>query len=250
MTIFDKTMLSGQCALVTGGTRGIGKAICIALAEAGCDVAFTGRGSAETATDTISAIEALGRKAVYYTCNVSDYTATEQTVSQMVKDFGKLDILVNNAGVTKDMLLPQMSERDFDAVVDVNLKGAFHMMRHGSRQMMRKRTGRIVNISSVAGLMGNGGQVNYAAAKAGLIGMTKSAAKELAGRGITVNAVAPGLVETDMTADLPDDKLLEAVPLHRMAKPEEVAALVVFLCSPAAGYITGEVLRVDGGLAM
>ncbi len=250
MTIFDKTMLSGQCALVTGGTRGIGKAICIALAEAGCDVAFTGRGSAETATDTISAIEALGRKAVYYTCDVSDYTATEQTVSQMVKDFGKLDILVNNAGVTKDMLLPQMSEGDFDAVVDVNLKGAFHMMRHGSRQMMRKRTGRIVNISSVAGLMGNGGQVNYAAAKAGLIGMTKSAAKELAGRGITVNAVAPGLVETDMTADLPDDKLLEAVPLHRMAKPEEVAALVVFLCSPAAGYITGEVLRVDGGLAM
>ncbi len=250
MGIFNETMLAGQCALVTGGTRGIGQAIAIALAEAGCDVAFTGRGGAESAADTLTAIEALGRKAVYYSCDVSDYAAAEATVAQVVKDFGKIDILVNNAGITRDMLLAQMGEADFDAVLGVNLKGAFHMLRHVSRQMMRKRTGRIVNISSVAGLMGNGGQVNYAAAKAGLIGMTKSAAKELAGRNITVNAIAPGLVETDMTAGLEAGTLADAVPLKRMARPEEVAALVTYLCAPVAGYITGEVIRIDGGLAM
>ncbi len=250
MTIFNETMLAGQCALVTGGTRGIGQAIAVALAEAGCDIAFTGRGSAESAAETIAAIEALGRKAVYYSCDVSDYAAAEATVTQVAKDFGRIDILVNNAGITRDMLLAQMSEADFEAVIDVNLKGAFHMMRHVSRQMMRKRTGRIVNISSVAGLMGNPGQVNYAAAKAGLIGMTKSAAKELAGRSITVNAIAPGLVETDMTAGMETGALADAVPLKRMAKPQEVAALVTYLCSPMAGYITGEVIRIDGGLAM
>ncbi len=250
MGMFDASLLVGQCALVTGGTRGIGQAIALSLAEAGCDIAFTGRGSVESAAETMALVEKAGRKAIYYTCDVSNYHATEQTVAQVVKDFGKIDILVNNAGITHDMLLVQMGEADFDSVVDVNLKGTFHMLRHVSRQMMRKRYGRIVNISSVAGLMGNGGQVNYAAAKAGIIGMTKSAAKELASRGITVNAIAPGLVETHMTVGMEAGNLLAAVPVGRMGKSEEIGALTVFLVSPSAGYITGEVVRIDGGLAM
>ena len=220
----------------------------MALAEAGADVIITGRTESEQARDVLRQIEAMGRKAVFYGCDVSSYTETEELVKNTVGTFGKIDILVNNAGITRDMLLPQMSEADFDAVIDTNLKGTFQMMRHVSRQMMRKKYGRIVNISSVAGLMGNGGQVNYAASKAGVIGMTKSAAKELAARGITVNAIAPGLVETDMTKDLQEAQF--AVPAGRMAKPEEVAALVVYLASPMAGYITGEVIRIDGGLAM
>lgn len=246
--MFQNNMLAGQCALVTGGTRGIGKAAALALAEAGADVTITGRTESEQARDVLRQIEAMGRKAVFYGCDVSSYTETEALVKNTVCTFGKIDILVNNAGITRDMLLPQMSEADFDAVIDTNLKGTFQMMRHVSRQMMRKKYGRIVNISSVAGLMGNGGQVNYAASKAGVIGMTKSAAKELAARGITVNAIAPGLVETDMTKDLQEAQF--AVPAGRMAKPEEVAALVVYLASPMAGYITGEVIRIDGGLAM
>lgn len=246
--MFQNNILAGQCALVTGGTRGIGKAAALALAEAGADVTITGRTESEQARDVLRQIEAMGRKAVFYGCDVSSYTETEELVKNAVGTFGKIDILVNNAGITRDMLLPQMSEADFDAVIDTNLKGTFQMMRHVSRQMMRKKYGRIVNISSVAGLMGNGGQVNYAASKAGVIGMTKSAAKELAARGITVNAIAPGLVETDMTKDLQEAQF--AVPMGRMAKPEEVAALVVYLASPMAGYITGEVIRIDGGLAM
>ena len=246
--MFQNNILAGQCALVTGGTRGIGKAAALALAEAGADVIITSRTESEQARDVLRQIEAMGRKAVFYGCDVSSYTETEELVKNAVGTFGKIDILVNNAGITRDMLLPQMSEADFDAVIDTNLKGTFQMMRHVSRQMMRKKYGRIVNISSVAGLMGNGGQVNYAASKAGVIGMTKSAAKELAARGITVNAIAPGLVETDMTKDLQEAQF--AVPAGRMAKPEEVAALVVYLASPMAGYITGEVIRIDGGLAM
>ena len=172
-------------------------------------------------------------------------------MKQIIADVGKIDILVNNAGITRDMLLAQMSEVDFDTVIDVNLKGSFHMLRHVSRQMMRKKYGRIVNVSSVAGLMGNAGQVNYAASKAGIIGMTKSAARELASRGITVNAVAPGLVATDMTRNLTDNNhLADSVPVGRMAEAEEVAALVTYLASPCAAYITGEVIRIDGGLAM
>lgn len=251
MNIFKADILSGQCAVVTGAARGIGKAIAISLAQAGADIAVIDRCAPEAAEDTVGLIMGLGRKAVFYSGDVTDYAGTEALVKQIIADFGKIDILVNNAGITKDMLLAQMGEAEFDAVIGVNLKGTFDMMRHVSRQMMRKKYGRIINISSVAGIMGNAGQVNYAASKAGVIGMTKSAAKELAARGITVNAVAPGLVETDMTKDLADNNNLAAgVPLARMAKPEEVAALVTFLSSPAAAYITGEVVRIDGGLAM
>ena len=247
MRIFQPDMLAGQCALVTGGTRGIGQAVCYMLAEAGADVAVIGRSSGE---ETVAGVVSRGRKAKFYPCDAADFAAVESVVKEVTADFGKIDILVNNAGITKDMLLVQMDEADFDAVVDVNLKGCFHFMRHVSRQMMRKKYGRIINISSVAGLMGNGGQVNYAASKAGIIGMTKSAAKELAGRGITVNAVAPGLVETDMTKDLDCGRLLENVPAGRMGRPEEAASLVTYLASPDAAYITGEVIRIDGGLAM
>ncbi len=248
MRIFQENMLAGQCAVVTGGTRGIGKATALMLAQAGADVAIVARSETE---ETAAQITALGRKAIRYTCDVADYRATEALVKQIIADFGKIDILVNNAGITRDMLLAQMSEVDFDTVIDVNLKGSFHMLRHVSRQMMRKKYGRIVNVSSVAGLMGNAGQVNYAASKAGIIGMTKSAARELASRGITVNAVAPGLVATDMTRNLTDNNhLADSVPVGRMAEAEEVAALVTYLASPCAAYITGEVIRIDGGLAM
>ena len=251
MSIYKADILAGQCAVVTGAARGIGKAIAIALAQAGADIAVIDRVQPEAAEDNVDLITALGRKAIFYSGDVTDYAGTEALVKQIAADFGKIDILVNNAGITRDMLLAQMGEAEFDAVIGVNLKGTFDMMRHVSRQMMRKKYGRIVNISSVAGIMGNAGQVNYAASKAGVIGMTKSAARELAVRGITVNAVAPGLVETDMTKNLADNNNLAAgVPAGRMAKPEEVAALVTFLASPAAGYITGEVVRIDGGLAM
>ncbi len=251
MQYFQNDMLAGQCAVVTGAARGIGRAIAAALAGAGADIAIVDRAEPEMAAETIAQVEAYGRKAVFYYGDVTDYAGCEALVKQIVTDFGKIDILVNNAGITKDMLMPQMGEAEFDAVISVNLKGTFQMMRHVSRQMMRKKYGRIVNISSVAGIMGNAGQVNYAASKAGVIGMTKSAAKELAARGITVNAVAPGLVETDMTKNLTDNNGLAAsVPLGRMAQPEEVANLVTYLASPMAGYVTGEVIRIDGGLAM
>ncbi len=251
MKQYREDMLAEQCAVVTGAARGIGKAIAIALAEAGADIAVVDRADETAAADTIAQVTSLGRKATFYYGDVTDYAGCEVLVKQIASDYGKIDILVNNAGITKDMLLPQMDEAAFDAVIGVNLKGTFHMMRYVSRQMMRKKYGRIVNISSVAGIMGNAGQVNYAASKAGVIGMTKSAAKELAARGITVNAVAPGLVETDMTKELVDNNgLAESVPLGRMAKPEEIAALVTYLVSPMAGYITGDVIRIDGGLAM
>lgn len=251
MQYFQKDMLAGQCAVVTGAARGIGRAIAAALAGAGADIAIVDRADPEMAAETIAQVEACGRKALFCYGDVTDYAGCEALVKQISADFGKIDILVNNAGITKDMLMPQMGEAEFDAVISVNLKGAFNMMRHVSRQMMRKKYGRIVNISSVAGIMGNAGQVNYAASKAGVIGMTKSAAKELAARGITVNAVAPGLVETDMTKNLTDSNNLAGnVPLGRMAEPEEVAGLVAYLASPMAGYITGEVIRIDGGLAM
>jgi len=250
VSIFSKEMLLGQCAVVTGGGRGIGRSIALALAEVGADVAVINRSASDMAQETVEQISALDRKAILYSCNVADYDATEETVKQVAADFGRIDILINNAGITKDSLLAQMQEADFDSVVETNLKGTFHMMRHASRLMMRRRYGRIVNISSVAGLMGNGGQVNYAASKAGVIGMTKSAAKELASRGITVNAIAPGFIRTDMTKNLADNLLVSATPAGRMGEAEEVAALTVFLCSSAAAYITGEVIRVDGGLGM
>ncbi len=252
MSTFAKETLSGKTALITGASRGIGRAIALELAYIGADIAVVYYGESETEkADAVKAeIEAMGRKAVIYNCNVGDFAATEALVKSVVAEFGAIDILVNNAGITKDGLMPQMTESAFDAVISTNLKGTFNMLRHVSRQMIRKKNGRIINIASVAGIMGNAGQVNYSASKAGVIGMTKSAAKELASRGITVNAIAPGFVATDMTRDLTDSPLMTQIPMGRMASPEEIAGLAAYLASPAAAYITGEVIRIDGGLAM
>ncbi len=242
--------LLGKVAVVTGGSRGIGRAVCLKLAEQGAEIALLYAGNTEKAQETCRELEALGARALAIQCDVADFDACKAAVKEITAALGAPDILVNNAGITRDGLVLAMKEEAFDAVVDTNLKGAFHMIRHCCSALMKRR-GKIVNIASVAGLMGNAGQVNYAASKAGLIGMTKSVARELASRGVCCNAVAPGFVETDMTAAIGgDNPLLERIPLGRMGQAEEVAALVAFLCSPAADYITGEVIRVDGGLAM
>ena len=240
-------------ALVTGGSRGIGRAVCLALAAQGVDVAINYSGNAAAAQETAQACEALGVKALPLQGNVADPDSAAQLVEAALKEFGSLEILVNNAGITRDGLLLRMKEEDWTAVLDTNLKGAFHCIKAVARPMMKQRMGRIVNISSVVGLRGNPGQVNYAASKAGLIGMSKSVAKELASRGITVNCVAPGFIDTDMTAVLPQaarEELLSQIPLGRLGAPEEVAAAVAFLAGPQAAYITGQVLCVDGGMAM
>ncbi|MCL2029981.1 MAG: 3-oxoacyl-[acyl-carrier-protein] reductase [Oscillospiraceae bacterium] len=242
-------MLNGQTALITGGSRGIGRAAALALAGAGADIAVIYAGREDAARQTAEDCAALGVKARTYLCDVSDFAAAGRAVEAVLADFGRLDILVNNAGITRDKLILRMGEEDFDRVIEVNLKGAFNMIRHASGPMVKRRGGRIINISSVSGLMGNVGQTNYAAAKAGLIGLTKSVARELAPRGITCNAVAPGFIETDMTGVLSDtlkEAAVKAVPLGRMGRPEDVARAVLFLA--AAPYITGEVLKVDGGL--
>ena len=242
-------MLAGQTAIVTGASRGIGRAIAESLAAAGADVAILDLCPPETA-DAVNAVTSHGRRAGVYTCNVGDSAQVKETVAQVLADFGRIDILVNNAGITRDGLLMQMSDEQFDDVLTTNLRGSFNMIRAVSRTMIRQKSGRICNISSVSGLMGNAGQTNYSASKAGVIGLTKSAALELCKRGITVNAVAPGFVETPMTKELTDNPLMERIPLGRIAQPEEIASMVTFLCSPAAVYITGEVVRVDGGMAM
>ena len=246
-------MLEGKVAVVTGASRGIGKAIAKKLALQGAKVIINYNGSEEKALAVKAEIEEAGGQAVVYQCNVADYTACETFIQTVIKEQGSLDILVNNAGITRDGLLMKMSEEDFDQVVNTNLKGAFHTMRFAARQMLKQRSGRIINMSSVVGVSGNAGQVNYAASKAGVIGMTKSAARELASRGVTVNAVAPGFISTDMTSVL-SDKVKEAaegqIPLGRFGKPEDVAAAVAFLASEEAGYITGQVLHVDGGMCM
>jgi 3-oxoacyl-[acyl-carrier protein] reductase len=246
-------MLEGKHAIVTGGSRGIGKAIAIELAKQGASVAVIYAGNQAAAMETVNEIKALGRDAMAVQCDVASFEGTKEAVKKVLDAFTKVDILVNNAGVTKDGLLLSMTEESFDLVVDTNLKGTFHMIRHLYSPMMKLRRGRIINLSSVAGLMGNPGQANYAGAKAGIIGLTKTVAKELAGRGITCNAVAPGFIDTDMTATLPDkikEQALEQIPLKRMGSAEEVAKLVVFLASDNAAYITGEVIRIDGGLCM
>lgn len=246
-------MLAGKVALVTGASRGIGKAIACKLAREGAKVIINYNGSKEKAEAVKSEIEAAGGQAEVYQCDVSDYTACETFIQTVIKEEGSLDILVNNAGITKDGLLMKMSEEDFDKVLDTNLKGAFNTIRFASRQMLRQKGGRIINMSSVVGVSGNAGQANYAASKAGVIGLTKAAARELASRGITVNTIAPGFIETDMT-DVLSDKVKEAseaqIPLGHFGKPEDVAAAAAFLASEEAGYITGQVLHVDGGMCM
>ena len=246
-------MLEKKTALVTGAGKGIGRAIALALAKMGVLVIVNYRGSKEQAEETVQKIREMGQEAEAYPCDVSDFQAVETMMKTIVSKYGRLDILVNNAGITKDGLILKMSEEDFDKVVDTNLKGTFHTIRHASRQMIRQRSGRIINISSVSGVMGNPGQANYAAAKAGIIGLTKTMAKELGSRGITVNAIAPGFIETDMTAVLSESvqqNIQAQIPLGHFGKPEDVAAAAAFLASEEAGYITGQVLMVDGGMAM
>ncbi|MDD6601615.1 3-oxoacyl-[acyl-carrier-protein] reductase [Parafannyhessea umbonata] len=249
----DEKDTTRRCALVTGGSRGIGRACAERLARAGFDVAIVYAGNAEAAADCVAALEALGARARAYRCDVSDAAAVKQTVKQVTDDFGPVWALVNDAGITRDGLFARMRDEDFDRVLDVNLRGTFNMVRALARNFVRQRGGRIVNVSSVVGLHGNAGQVNYAASKAGVIGLTKSVARELAGRGVTANAVAPGFIATDMTEKLPQDVrdgYAARVPLGRLGTAEEVAEVVAFLASDAASYVTGEVIRIDGGLCM
>lgn len=243
-------MLTGNVALITGGSRGIGAACARKLAALGADIAVVYAGNAEKANEVCAACEALGVRARAYQCDVADFDAVKQTVAAVKAELGSVDILVNSAGITRDGLVAAMCEADFDAVIDTNLKGTFNMIRHCARLFLRTGRGRIVNISSVAGVSGNAGQANYSASKAGVIGLTKAVARELAPKGITCNAVAPGFVATDMTAALPltDEQIRAAVPLGRMAKPEEIADAVAFLLQ--SDYITGQVLCVDGGVAI
>ena len=244
-------MLKNKIALITGAGRGIGRAIAIALAKEGAEVVINYNGSEERAKEVKQTIEENGGKASIYKCNVSDFVACEAMIKDIVKEYGHLDILVNNAGITKDGLIMKMKEEDFDSVLNVNLKGTFNTIRHSARQMLKQRSGKIINISSVSGILGNVGQANYAASKAGVIGLTKSAARELASRGITVNAIAPGFVDTEMTEVLSEEiseNACKQIILGRFGKPEDIANTAVFLASDKADYITGQVISVDGGM--
>ena len=244
-------MLENKVALVTGAGRGIGRAIAIALAEEGAEVIVNYNGSEERAKEVKQTIEENGGKASIYKCNVSDFEACETMIREIVKEHGHLDILVNNAGITKDGLIMKMKEEDFDRVLNVNLKGTFNTIRHSARQMLKQRSGKIINISSVSGILGNVGQANYAASKAGVIGLTKTMARELGSRGITVNAIAPGFVDTEMTEVLSEEireNACKQIILGRFGKPADIANAAVFLASDKADYITGQVISVDGGM--
>lgn len=246
-------MLTGKNALVTGAGRGIGKAIALELAAKGAFVIVNYNGSKEAAEQTVAEIKAAGGDAVAYQCSVSDYEACGAMITALIKEYTHIDILVNNAGITRDGLLMKMREEDFDAVINTNLKGCFNTIRHMSRYFLKQRAGKIINISSVSGILGNAGQANYSASKAGVIGLTKAVARELASRGINVNAVAPGFVETDMTDALSDsvkENLKSQIPLGKIGHPQDIAKAVAFLASPDANYITGQVLSVDGGMAI
>ena len=246
-------MLEGKIALVTGAGRGIGRAVALKLAGQGAVVVVNYNGSKERAEEVVKTILENGGTASAYQCSVSDFEACEKMIKDVIAQYGHLDILVNNAGITRDGLIMKMKEEDFDAVIETNLKGTFNTIRHTTRWMLKQKGGKIINISSVSGILGNAGQANYCASKAGVIGLTKSVAREIGSRGITVNAIAPGFIDTEMTAVLPDDvkkAMGEQIPLKRFGTTEDVAQAAVFLASDRAAYITGQVLCVDGGMAM
>lgn len=245
--------LSGKVALVTGGSRGIGRSIVIHLAHSGADIAFTYRSKVDEANALVAELKQLGRKAMAFQSNAAETKQSDDVVQSVIKEFGRLDILVNNAGITKDGLLMRMSEQDWDDVITTNLKSVFNFTKAACRQMMSQQSGKIINISSVVGVVGNAGQANYVASKAGVIGFTKSVAKELASRNIQANCIAPGFIETDMTEKLNEkqkESILTVIPQKRIAKPEEIASVVCFLASNDSNYITGQTIHVDGGMAM
>ncbi len=244
---------SGKTAVITGGYSGIGRAVAEKLASKGADIALVGIGSDEDKQAALKTIADLGVKVEAYDCDVSDFSAGEAVVKQIIEEYGRIDFLINNAGITRDKLMLNMTEAEFDAVINVNLKGTFNMTKHVYKPFMRQRGGRIVNLASIVGINGNAGQANYCASKAGVIGMTKAVAKELAARNVTVNAVAPGYIDTPMTQALSDkvkDEIAAMIPMKRRGLPEDVANVIAFLCSDYASYVTGEVIRVDGGIAM
>ncbi len=244
---------TNKTAIVTGGSRGIGLAIAKKLAQGGANIAVLYVGDESEGQTAVRELEQHGTKVKQYLCNVADFEESKKVVDTVIEDFGGVDILINNAGITRDKLVLNMEEADFDAVISVNLKGSFNMIKHLYKHFMKKRSGRIVSTSSIVGLIGNAGQANYSASKAGIIGLTKSVARELAGRGVTVNAVAPGYIATDMTNVLPDkvkETMKAQIPAKRIGAPDDVANVVAFLCSDEAAYVTGEVIRVDGGLAI
>ena len=246
-------MLTGKIALVTGASRGIGREVALTLAANGAIVIVNYNGSKERAEEVVKEIEAAGGSAEAVQCNVADFQASEEMVKNILAKYKKVDILVNNAGITKDNLIMRMSEEDYDAVMDTNLKGTFNMIRHLSRSFIKQRSGKIINLSSVSGVLGNAGQANYSASKAGVIGLTKSVAREFASRGICVNAVAPGFIETEMTSAMSEEAqkgLKQMIPLGRAGKASDVAELVLFLAGKGSDYITGQVISVDGGMAI
>jgi len=245
--------MNKKVALITGGSRGIGKAISLALAEAGYHVVINFRSRIDEAQEVLESIVSHGGSGILYQSDISNYAAVETMMDAVIKETGGIDVLINNAGITKDQLMLRMSEDDFSSVVDINLKGTFNCVKSVTRSMFKRRSGVIINISSVIGIVGNVGQVNYAASKAGIIGMTKALAKEYAARGIRVNAVAPGFIDTEMTEGLTDEvkkAILDRIPLNTLGTPEDVANLVIFLVSDKAKYITGQILAVDGGMTM